>query len=81
VAAGAIVLGGNESVLLGGFLAIAAGVAVGGIAFGFALALGSLAWWLAPVLGEPDDGNDAPRPTAPPAGTAGTAIFPDTAAA
>jgi hypothetical protein len=123
--AGAIVLGGNESVLLGGLLAIAAGVAVGlvggrgdrrrattwigaiavfagcvaiivdiapssaaalgGIAFGFALALGSAAWWLAPVLGEPDDGNDAPPPTSTPGGTAGgsagTATFPDTAAA
>ncbi len=102
---GAIVLGGNESVLLGGLLAIAAGAvvglvgghgdrrrattwigvlavfggsvaiiadiapsstaAVGGIAFGFALVLGVLAWWLAPVLGEPDDGDDdRPRPTA-----------------
>jgi hypothetical protein len=121
--AGAIVLGGNESVLLGGVLAIAAGAAVGlvgghgdrrrattwigaiavfggcvaiisdiapssaaavgGIAFGFALALGSIAWWLAPVLGEPDDGVDAPPPTAPPGGSssAGTATFPDTAAA
>jgi len=96
--AGAIVLGANDSVLLGGLLAIAAGAvvgivgghgdrrrastwvgviavfggcvavivdiapssaaAVGGIAFGFALALGSVAWWLAPVLGEPDDGDD-----------------------
>jgi hypothetical protein len=37
---------------------------------------------LAPVLGEPDDGNDVPPPTAPPGGTAGdTATFPDTAAA
>jgi hypothetical protein len=107
--AGAIVLGGNDSLLLAGFLAIAAGAvvglvgghgdrrrattwigvlavfggcvaiivdiapssaaAVGGIAFGFALALGSIAWWLAPVLGEPDDGDDRPRPTAPPGGS------------
>jgi hypothetical protein len=107
---GAIVLGGNESVLLAGLLAIAAGAVVGlvgsrgdqrrattwigviavfggcvavitdirpdsaagvgGIAFGFALVLGSIAWWLAPVLGEPDDGDDrVPPPTAPPGGS------------
>ncbi len=104
-----IVLGGNDSLLLGGLLAIAAGAVVGlvgghgdrrrattwigvlavfggcvavisdiapssaagvgGIAFGFALVLGSIAWWLAPVLGEPDDGDDRPRPTAPPGGS------------
>jgi hypothetical protein len=119
--AGAIVLGGNDSLLLGGLLAIAAGAVVGlvgghgdrrrattwlgaiavfggcaavivdiapssaagvgGIAFGFALMLGSIAWWLAPVLGEPDDGDDRPRPTAPPGGTSEGAAFPDTAAA
>jgi hypothetical protein len=106
--AGAIVLGGNESVLLGGLLAIASGAVVGlvgghgdrrrattwigvlavfggcvavisdiapssaagvgGIAFAFALVLGALAFWLAPVLGEPDDGDDAP-PGAPPGGS------------
>jgi hypothetical protein len=119
--AGAIVLGGNDSVLLGGLLAIAAGAAVGlvgghgdrrrattwigvlavfggcvavisdiapssaagigGIAFGFALALGSIAWWLAPVLGEPDDGDDRPRPTTPPGGSTEGATVPDAAAA
>jgi hypothetical protein len=121
--AGAIVLGGNDSVLLGGVLAIAAGAVVGlvgghgdrrrattwigvlavfggcvavisdiapdsaagvgGIAFGFALMLGALAWWLAPLLGEPDDGDDgAPPPTAPPRGTSGSATaLPDAAAA
>jgi hypothetical protein len=121
--AGAIVLGGNESALLGGLLAIAAGAvvglvgghgdrrrattwigaiavfggcvaiiadiapssaaAVGGIAFGFALALGSIAWWLAPVLGEPDDGDDRPSPAAPPGGSTegGTTTLPDAAAA
>jgi hypothetical protein len=119
--AGAIVLGGNESVLLGGFLAIAAGAVVGlvgghgdrrrattwigviavfggcvaviadiapssaagvgGIAFGFALMLGAIAWWLAPVLGEPDDGDDSPRPTVPPGGSSESAAFPDAAAA
>jgi hypothetical protein len=119
--AGAIVLGGNDSLLLGGLLAIAAGAivglvgghgdrrrattwigviavfggcvavisdiapssaaGVGGIAFAFALVLGSIAWWLAPVLGEPDDGDDRPRPTAPPGGTTEGATFPDAAAA
>jgi len=119
--AGAVVLGGNDSLLLGGLLAIAAGAVVGlvgghgdrrrattwigviavfggcvavigdiapdsaagvgGIAFGFALMLGSLAWWLAPMLGEPDDGDDRPRPTAPPGGTTEGAGFPDAAAA
>jgi MFS family permease len=119
--AGAIVLGGNDSLLLGGLLAIVAGAAVGlvgghgdrrrattwigvlavfggcvavisdiapssaagvgGIAFGFALVLGSLAWWLAPVLGEPDDGDDRPPPTAPPGGSTEGVGFPDTAAA
>jgi hypothetical protein len=109
--AGAIVLGGNDSVLLGGLLAIAAGAivglvggrgdrrrattwlgvlavfggcvavisdiapdsaaAVGGIACGFALVLGSVAYLLAPVLGEPDDGDDRePPPNAPPGGHA-----------
>jgi hypothetical protein len=106
--AGAIVLGGTDSLLLGGLLAIAAGAVVGlvggqgdrrrattwigalavfggcvavivdiapssaaglgGIAFGFALVLGAIAWWLAPVLGEPDDGDDRtprPAPTSP----------------
>jgi hypothetical protein len=121
--AGAIVLGGNDSLLLGGLLAIAAGAVVGlvgghgdrrrattwigvlavfggcvavisdiapssaagvgGIAFGFALVLGCIAWWLAPVLGEPEDGDDRPRPTTPPGGSTedGTATLPDAAAA
>jgi hypothetical protein len=119
--AGAIVLGGNDSLLLGGLLAIGAGAVVGlvgghgdrrrattwlgvvavfggcvaviadiapsssagvgGIAFGFALMLGSIAWWLAPVLGEPDDGDDRPRPTPPPGGTIEGASSPDAAAA
>jgi hypothetical protein len=30
---------------------------VGGIALGFAIVVGLLAWWLAPVLGEPNDGD------------------------
>ena len=37
---------------------------VGGIALAFALVLGALAWWLAPVLNEPDDGNE-PEPAVP----------------
>ena len=121
---GAIVLGGNDSLLLGGFLAVAAGAVVGiigahgdrrrattwigvlavfgglvavlsdiapssaagvgGIALGFAVALGSVAWWLAPVLGEPDDGYEpVPPPTAPPGGDSAdtAATIPDAAAA
>jgi hypothetical protein len=119
---GAIVLGGNDSVLLGGLLAVAAGAAVGlvgsrgdrrrattwigvlavfgglvavlidispdsaagvgAIALGFAVVLGALAWWLAPLLGEPDDGDDVPPPpiTAPPGGDSATG-FADAAAA
>jgi hypothetical protein len=39
---------------------------VGAIAVGFAAALGVIAWWLAPRLGEPDDGDEAsPGPTLP----------------
>jgi hypothetical protein len=120
--AGAIVLGGNDSLLLGGFLAVAAGAVVGiigahgdrrrattwigvlavfgglvavlsdiapssaagvgGIAFGFALALGSVAWWLAPVLGEADDGYEPvpPPPPAAPGGDSATTL-PDAEAA
>ncbi|MFN8026379.1 MAG: hypothetical protein U0W40_08550 [Acidimicrobiia bacterium] len=94
---GAVSLGGQESTLVGGILAIVAGslvgviaahgenrrgstwfgavavfggmvaiiadiapssaAGVGGIATAFALVLGVLAWRLAPVLGEPDDGQ------------------------
>jgi hypothetical protein len=120
--AGAIVLGGNDSVLLGGFLAVGAGAVVGlvggrgdrrrattwvgvlavfgglvavlsdiapnsaagvgGIAFGFALVLGSLAYWLAPVLGEPDDGDEsAPPPMITPGGDSATTTLPESAAA
>ncbi len=117
--AGAIVLGGNDSVLLGGFLAVGAGAVVGlvgargdrrrattwigvlavfgglvavlsdiapdsaagvgGIAFGFALALGAIAWWLAPVLGEVDDGDESPPPPSiPPGGDSATTTLPGT---
>ena len=105
---GAVVLGGNQSLLVGGFFAVGAGAAlglvaargdrrrattwigvltvfgglvavlvdiapnsaagVGGIAFAFAVALGLLAWWLAPILGEPDDGDDSPPSPTPPGG-------------
>jgi hypothetical protein len=37
---------------------------VGGIAAAFTVVLGALAWRLAPVLGEPDDGHPA-VPAAP----------------
>jgi hypothetical protein len=74
--------------VFGGCVAIISDIApesaagVGGIAFGFALVLGSVAYWLAPVLGEPDDGDDAPPPpTAPPGGTIEGATLPDAAAA
>ena len=75
--------------VFGGCVAVISDIApssaagVGGIAFGFALVLGSIAWWLAPVLGEPDDGDDRPLPPAPPGGSTegGTATLPDAAAA
>jgi hypothetical protein len=73
--------------VFGGMVAILVDIApdsaagVGGIAFGIALGLGLIAWWLAPVLGEADDGSDEPTPpTAPPGGTAGTALPPAAAA-
>jgi hypothetical protein len=51
---------------------------VGGIALAFAVALGIIAWRLAPLLGEPDDGDDAPvlPPTAPPGGESSTPALP-----
>ncbi len=114
-------LGGNDSLLLGGLLAVGAGAVVGlvgargdrrrattwigvltvfgglvavlvdiapdsaagvgGIACCFALGLAAVAWWLAPVLGEPDDGDDRPLPPpAPPGGSSATTL-PDAAAA
>jgi len=119
---GAIVLGGNDSVFLGGLLAVGAGAVVGLvggrgdrrrattwigvlvvfggcvailadiapdsaagvglIALGFAVVLGALAYLLAPVLGEPDDGYEPlPPPTVPPGGDSATATLPDAAAA
>jgi hypothetical protein len=120
---GAIVLGGNDSLMMGGLLAVAAGTVVGvvgahgdrrrattwigvlavfgglvavlvdiapdsaagvgGIALGFAVALGSVAWWLAPVLGEPDDGYEPALPPVPPGGDSGdtTSTLPEVAAA
>jgi hypothetical protein len=55
---------------------------VGGIAFGFALVLGALAYFLAPVLGEPNDGFEPlPPSSTPPGGDSGTATLPDAAAA
>lgn len=118
---GAVVLGGNQSVLLGGLLAIAAGAivgivaaqgdrrrattwigvltvfgglvavlvdiapssaaGVGGIALAFAAGLGLIAWFLAPVLGEPDDGNDEPAPLEPTPPGGDVVPIPDEAAA
>jgi hypothetical protein len=119
--AGAVVLGGDESVLMGGLLAAVSGAivgfigargdrrrattwigvlvvfgglvavladiapssaaGVGGIALGFALALGCLAWWLAPVLGEPDDGDERPKQPDPTPPGADTLPLPEEAAA
>jgi hypothetical protein len=102
---GAVVLGANQSTLMGGVLALLAGAivgiigargdrrrattwigvlvvfgglvavlvdiapssawGVGAIALGFAVGLGLIAWWLAPVLGEPNDGDDRPLPSPP----------------
>lgn len=51
--------------VFGGLVAILVDIApsseagVGAIALAFALGLGALAWWLAPVLREPDDGEPA----------------------
>jgi hypothetical protein len=51
--------------VFGGMVAVIADIApnsaagVGGIATAFAVVLGVIAWRLAPVLGEPDDGNPA----------------------
>ena len=42
----------------------ARGVSVA-IALGFAVGLCLIAWWLAPVLGEPDDGDDRPMDPGP----------------
>ena len=119
---GAIVLGGNDSVLLGGLLAVGAGAivglvggrgdrrrattwigvlavfggcvavlidiapdssaGVGLIALGFAVVLGAVAYRLAPVLGEPDDGYEpVPPPTVPPGGDSAATTLPDAAAA
>ena len=58
-------------VVFGGLVAVLVDIApdraweVGMIALGFAVALGLIAWWLAPVLGEPDDGDDRPSDPAP----------------
>ena len=54
--------------VFGGLVAILADISpdseagVGGIALGFAVVLGAIAWWLAPILREPDDGDDGPTP-------------------
>jgi hypothetical protein len=70
------VFGGLVAVLVD--IAPDSAAAVGGIALGFAVALGSVAWWLAPFLGEPDDGFEPVPPPAPPGGDSadGTTTLP-----
>ena len=65
-------------VVFGGLVTILVDIApdeeagVGAIALAFAVVCGGLAWWLAGVFGEPDDGEDRPLPpTAPVGGTSG----------
>ena len=69
--------------VFGGLVAILVDIApsseagVGAIALAFALALGALAWWLAPVLREPDDGDDdevGGRPGTPPSSPTGVEV-------
>jgi hypothetical protein len=119
--AGAVVLGGNQSLLLGGLLAVAAGAVVGivgaqgdrrrattwigaltvfgglvavlidirpnsaggvgVIALGFAVGLGLIAWLLAPVLREPNDGDAQPAPLEPTPPGGHILPIPDEAAA
>jgi hypothetical protein len=75
------VFGGLVAVLVD--LAPDSAAGVGGIAFGFAVVLALVAWWLAPLLGEPDDGHEpVPPPTAPPGGDSlTTTLTADVAAA
>jgi hypothetical protein len=119
--AGGVVLGGNQSLLLGGLLAVAAGAVVGivgaqgdrrrattwigaltvfgglvavlidirpstaagvgGVALGFAVGLGVIAWLLAPVLREPNDGEVQPEPPEPTPPGGHILPIPDEAAA
>ena len=51
------------------------------IALAFAVGLGLIAWWLAPVLGEPDDGDDEPAPRTDAARRRHAVPMPDEAAA
>jgi hypothetical protein len=70
------VFGGLVAVLID--IAPDSAAGVGGIALAFAVGLGIIAWRLAPLLGEPDDGDDAPvmPPTAPPGGDISTPSLP-----
>jgi len=70
-------------VVFGGLVAILVDVSpdeeagLGAIALVIAVACGALAWWLAGVLGEPDDGDDRLLPpTAPEGGTSAGTITP-----
>ena len=74
------VFGGCVAVLVD--IAPDSSAGVGLIALGFAAVLGAVAYWLAPVLGEPDDGYEpVPPPTVPPGGDSATATLPEAAAA
>jgi hypothetical protein len=64
------VFGGMVAILVD--IAPSSAAGVGGIAVGFALVLGLIAWLLAPRLGEPDDGDDRPVPPTPPSPTGDT---------
>jgi len=65
-------------VVFGGLVAILVDVSpdeeagLGAIALVIAVACGALAWWLASVLGEPDDGDDRRLPPTAPEGGAST---------
>jgi hypothetical protein len=73
--------------VFGGLVAILVDIApdsaagVGGIALAFAVGLGVIAWWLAPVLDEPDDGDDTTPPPGPTPPGGDILPVPDEAAA
>ena len=62
------IFGGLVAVLVD--IAPSSAAAVGGIALGFAVGLGAIAIWVAPRLGEPDDGGFGPPRAGPHAGYA-----------
>jgi hypothetical protein len=66
------IFGGLVAVLVD--IAPSSAAAVGGIALGFAAGLGAIAVWVAPRLGEPDDGGFGPPRGGPPAGHAAASV-------